>query len=278
MNVACYLLFVAVLCCLNYAYTIYIYYYYIYFFVLQFLVLLIVYFNLFSIRNISFSFTCHQLCVLFPLLGGVDCVIMDFNYPTAFDYSNRQRNQRTLVKRLIRLAQSHCPLCISQWESPFPHVPHANQSINHARHNSGYWLYIIYIVYAFALALYTDHILIKIVYAPFPPLRTAFSLCNSCQNGPINCAACNSMSIELVKGINCRMKCKHTHKYTHTHGHYNWPPCIEIRQHVFMARDCETVGNLMILQVQNILPAMPPINQPHSPILYRIGYLCIVYM
>lgn len=175
-------------------------------------------------------------------------------------------------------AIAHCPLCISQWESPFSNVPHANQSINHARHNSGYWLYIIYIVYAFALALYTDHILIKIVYAPFPPLRTVFSLCNSCQNGPINCAACNSMSIELVKGINCRMKCKHTHKHTHTHGHYNWPPCIEIRQHVFMARDCETVGNLMILQVQNILPAMRPINQPHSPILYRIAYLCKVYM
>lgn len=69
-------------------------------------------FCLFSIRNISFSFACHQLCVLFPLLGGADCVIMDFNYPTAFDYSNRQRNQRTLVKRLIRLAQSHCPLPI----------------------------------------------------------------------------------------------------------------------------------------------------------------------
>lgn len=84
----------------------------IFFCVLQFLVLLIVYFNLFSIRNISFSFACHQLCVLFPLLGGADCVIMDFNYPTAFDYSNRQRNQRTLVKRLIRLAQSHCPLPI----------------------------------------------------------------------------------------------------------------------------------------------------------------------
>lgn len=31
--------------------------------------------------------------------------------------------------------------------------------------------------------MYTDHILIKIVYAPFPPLETAFSLCNSCENG-----------------------------------------------------------------------------------------------
>lgn len=191
---------------------------------MQFLVLLIVYFNLFSIRNISFSFTCHQLCVLFPLLGGADCEIMDFNYPTAFDYSNRQRNQRTLVKRLIRLAQSHCPL-------PIVHFPMGKsisqcspcKSINQSCQTQFGLLtiYYIYSIYAFALALYTDHILIKIVYAPFPPLRTAFSLCNSCQNGPINCAACNSMSIELVKGINCRMKCKHTHKHTHTHGHNN---------------------------------------------------------
>lgn len=68
LNVACYLLFVCVLCCLNYAYTIYIYIYYYYTFcVLQLLVLLIVCFNLFLIRNISFSFACHKLCVLFPL-------------------------------------------------------------------------------------------------------------------------------------------------------------------------------------------------------------------
>lgn len=108
--------------------------------VLQLLVLLIVCFNLFLIRNISFSFTCHKLCVLFPLCKsnwtGLIVWLWILITKQSFIISIDEINELSLSDWLeANKAFAHFPM----GKSISPYSP--CKSINHARHNSGYWLY-----------------------------------------------------------------------------------------------------------------------------------------